>query len=107
MEKYLHPNTSSANNQVAVRATAFPLVRLTELYLNYVEAYYEYYGRLDGQALIYLNDIRSHAGIPDVETSWQELQGKIIARLYDRKERLNSCMKAIDSSMLVVGKLRI
>ena len=75
-KKYLHPNTSFANNQVAVRATAFPLVRLTELYLNYVEAYYEYYGRLDGQALIYLNDIRSHAGIPDVETSWQGIAGK-------------------------------
>ena len=49
---------------------------MTELYLNYVEAYYEYYGRLDGQALIYLNDIRSHAGIPDVETSWQGIAGK-------------------------------
>jgi len=41
-----------------------------------VEAYYEYYGRLDGQALIYLNDIRSHAGIPNVETSWQGIAGK-------------------------------
>lgn len=76
-KKFLHPSSNFENNLLTKRKpTAFPLIRLTELYLNYAEAYYEYYGRLDGQALTYFNEIRRRAGIPDVDVSWQGIPGK-------------------------------
>lgn len=46
----------------------WPVVRLSELYLNYAEACVES-GDLD-EAIIYLNKIRERAGIPSVEDAW-------------------------------------
>jgi hypothetical protein len=76
LKKFVHPNSAFRNNAQNLKNVAMPLVRLTELYLNYAEAYYEYYGVLDGKALEYLNEIRANAGIPDVETAWTGIAGK-------------------------------
>lgn len=76
-KKLLHPDSNFENNTVTKRKQyAFPLLRLTELYLDYAEAYYEYHGTLSGQALTYMNDIRERAGIPDIETAWAGIAGK-------------------------------
>ena len=49
----------------------WPIIRMAELYLNYAEAYNEYNG--PGQAAYdALNEIRSRAGIPDVEVVWAD-----------------------------------
>ena len=37
------------------------------MYLDYAEAYFEYNGTLEGDALTYFNLIRQRAGIPNVE----------------------------------------
>lgn len=43
----------------------FPIIRLGEVYLNYAEALNEYYGKdRHSEVLIYLNAIRTRAGIP-------------------------------------------
>lgn len=76
LKKIYHPNTSFKDNKVTQKNYSLPLIRLTELYLNYAEAYYEYYGRLDGTALEYLDAIRHRAGIPGVEESWNGIAGK-------------------------------
>lgn len=75
-KKFLHPRTGFINNAITLKAVAFPLIRLTELYLNYAEAYYEYYGTLSGDALTYFNLIRRRAGIPDVDVAWNGIPGK-------------------------------
>ena len=50
-------------------AYAWPIIRLAELYLNYAEAYNEYYG--PGQEVFNaLNEVRSRSGIPDIEEVW-------------------------------------
>ena len=57
--------TSEATRMLNV---PFPIIRLGEVYLNYAEALNEYYGtsRQD-EALYYLNEIRTRAGIPAYE----------------------------------------
>lgn len=76
LKKFVHPNSAFRNNTNTLKNVAMPLFRLTELYLNYAEAYFEYYGRLDGQALVYIDEIRANAGIPGVETAWNGIFGK-------------------------------
>ena len=48
---------------------AWPLIRLAELYLNYAEAYNEYYGP-DQSVYDALNKVRNRSGVPDVEVAW-------------------------------------
>ena len=43
--------------------------------MDYVEAYVQYYGKLDGQALTYINKIRNRAGLPNFEDSWALVGG--------------------------------
>jgi len=76
LKKLYHPSTSFKDNKVAQKNYGMPLLRLTELYLNYAEAYYEYYEKLDGIALFYFNEIRRRANIPDVDDAWQGIEGK-------------------------------
>ena len=68
VKKGIHPESlfESKNKQVLVRYP-FPLIRFSELYLNYIEAYIEYYGKLDGKALGYLDELREKNGLPKWE----------------------------------------
>jgi hypothetical protein len=43
--------------------------------MDYVEAYVQYYGKLDGKALTYINKIRNRAGLPNFEDSWALVGG--------------------------------
>lgn len=71
VKKGVHPESlfESKSKQVLIRYP-FPLIRFSELYLNYIEAYIEYYGKLDGQALNYLNELREKNGLP----KWQNVK---------------------------------
>lgn len=72
VKKGVHPESifESKSKRVLV-LYPFPLIRFSELYLNYIEAYVEYYNKLDGQALIYLNELRAKNGLP----KWESVKG--------------------------------
>lgn len=53
----------------------FPYLRLAELYLDYVEADFEYNKSLSAKSLGYLNKIRARCGLPTFETSWSYVGG--------------------------------
>lgn len=55
---------------------AFPEFRLAELYLNFIEADFEYKKQLSGEAEAYWNQIRKRAGIPTLAESWSIVGGK-------------------------------
>ncbi len=48
---------------------AWPLIRLAELYLNYAEAYNEYYGPGE-EAFNYMDLIRERSAVPSLEEAW-------------------------------------
>ena len=79
----------SANNWLAPQYP-WPLMRMADLYLLYAEACVECNDL--GTAKTYLNKIRTHAGIPTVETSWETIAGVTLtqAKLRDivRQERM-------------------
>lgn len=51
------------------------MMRLAELYLDYVEADFEFNGKLSAQSLIYLDKIRERSGLPSFEASWAKAGG--------------------------------
>lgn len=73
ISKLIHPESFVSTTSNSLVTFPFPIIRLAELYLNYVESYFEYYDRLDGDALNYLNEVRKRAGIPTVEKSYGTL----------------------------------
>lgn len=69
LKKVCHPNSEGdAYNKLVVYP--WPIIRLAELYLNYAEAYNEYYGP-DQKVYDALNKIRVRSGVPTVETAWE------------------------------------
>lgn len=75
--KGVNPDLKLSSTQKGIVPYPFPLARLGELYLGYAEAYVEYYGKLDGDALKYVNDIRTRAGIPNFEVSYAKAIGGV------------------------------
>lgn len=73
--KGVNPAATANSTQNSIIAYPFPLIRLAELYLAYAEAYVEYYGKLDGDALRYVNEVRARAGIPNIEVSYSKIGG--------------------------------
>ena len=65
-KKGVHPASNSGGS--GLREYPWPVVRLTELYLNYAEAAIEAGDLEEGKK--YLNKVRERAGIPSVEASW-------------------------------------
>ena len=66
----------------------FPIIRLGEVYLNYAEAVNEYYGTSkQDEALYYLNEIRTRAGIPAYEGTYSQEQMREMIR-HERKIEL-------------------
>ncbi len=76
IKKAVHPGSTYANNALTNQNYAWPMIRLTELYLNYAEAYVEYYGNLGGDATTYMDEIRDRAGIPRVDAAWTGISGR-------------------------------
>lgn len=67
-KKGVHPDNIVAKNGVTLKTYPWPLIRLADVYLGYAESCIES-GDLD-EAKIYLNKVRTRAGIPTVEESW-------------------------------------
>lgn len=59
----------TSGNSIAWTAYAWPMIRLTDLYLLYAEATNEFEGP-GSEVYDYLNAVRARAGIPSVEESW-------------------------------------
>lgn len=70
LKKICHPNSTGDEYKKMV-VYAWPIIRMAELYLNYAEAYNEYYGP-DQKVYDALNVVRTRAGIPNVETVWSD-----------------------------------
>lgn len=69
LKKVCHPNSEGdAYNKLVTYP--WPIIRLAELYLNYAEAYNEYYGP-DQKVYDALNKVRIRSGVPTVEESWE------------------------------------
>jgi hypothetical protein len=68
LKKVCHPD-SEGDSYTKLKTFPWPLIRLAELYLNYAEAYNEYYGP-DSKVYDALNKIRVRSGVPTVEESW-------------------------------------
>jgi len=66
---------NATNNSFIYNKYVFPYLRMTELYLNYAEADFEYNGTLSGQSLEYINKVRRRAGLPKFEDSWALVGG--------------------------------
>ena len=94
-----YQSTWTANNTFSGYTFAWPMIRLTDLYLLYAECINEAEGPNGAHStdlFKYLNAIRSRAGIPDVATAWETYSNnpsyyKSQAGMRDiiHKERLN------------------
>jgi hypothetical protein len=69
LKKVCHPN-SEGNSYNKLVTYPWPIIRLAELYLNYAEAYNEYYGP-DQKVYDALNKVRVRSGVPTVEEAWE------------------------------------
>ena len=66
----------------------WPIIRLGEVYLNYVEALIEAGDLNNPDILKYWNMIRTRAGVPNIETLYPEIIGnKALLRKYIHRER--------------------
>lgn len=81
-------NQALSSGTLTINTYPFPIIRLGELYMNYVEACAEYNGSLDATALSYFNAIRSKAGLPDMATSFGNPTGDKLIEIV-RRERMN------------------
>jgi len=77
LKKYLHKSVyyNPTTRKMTYKTIVFPLLRLSELYLNYAEADFEYNGTLSQKSLTYLNKIRTRCGLPNFEDSWSLVGG--------------------------------
>ncbi len=73
LAKGINPGAKVSSTQFSIIKYPMPIARLAEMYFNYVEAYVEYYGKLDGKALTYINAIRQRAGLPNFEDSYSKI----------------------------------
>ncbi|WP_300601452.1 RagB/SusD family nutrient uptake outer membrane protein [Niabella sp.] len=88
-KKYVHYQDviGSSNNTLSIQNYPWPEMRLADLYLMYAEALNESQGPV-GEALNYLNQLRTRAGIPTVEEAWS--QYSINPSAYTTKEGLRN-----------------
>ncbi len=66
---------TESNKKFSYNKFVFPYLRLAELYLDYVEADFEYNHKLSAQSLAYLDLIRARCGLPTFEKSWSYAGG--------------------------------
>ena len=70
LKKVCHPN-SEGSAYDRLKAYPWPIIRLSELYLNYAEAMNEYNGPSQ-EIYDALNEIRRRVNIPDIEVVWSD-----------------------------------
>ena len=60
----------NVKDKITYNKWVFPYLRMAELYLDYVEADFEYNKKLSAKSLAYLDKIRARCGLPTFEKSW-------------------------------------
>jgi hypothetical protein len=90
-KKGVDPDFQVTNGGYNIPEYPWPLMRMGDLYLLYAEACIEDNDLETGKE--YLNKIRTHAGIPTVEESWEKIAGVTLTqsklREIVRRERMN------------------
>lgn len=89
--KYTHP-LSDGSNYAKLIAYPWPLIRMAELYLNYAEAYNEYYGPSQ-QVYDALNEVRSRVGLPKIEVVWADAAKAKTVNKHLNKDGLREIIK--------------
>ncbi|CDN31485.1 SusD family outer membrane protein [Mucinivorans hirudinis] len=88
VKKGVHPSTQVlSSGTVNLVLYPFPIFRLGELYMNYIEACAEFNGSLDQDATTYFNAIRTKAGLPSLSTSFGNPTGAKLIEVI-RRERM-------------------
>ncbi len=90
LKKVCHPD-SEGDAYSKLVTYPWPIIRLAELYLNYTEAYNEYYGP-DQKVYDALNKIRVRSGIPTVEAAWED---PLIAKTVNKHKTLEGLREII------------
>lgn len=88
LKKGVNPVNKVTNTTFSIETYPFPIMRLAELYLNYAEACAEYTGALDENALIYINKVRTKAGISDFKTAFGNASGKDLVKIIHREKMI-------------------
>ncbi|MDR1865785.1 MAG: RagB/SusD family nutrient uptake outer membrane protein [Bacteroidales bacterium] len=83
VQKLVHPESTSGSAARIVKFP-FPVIRLADLYLMRAEARNEYYGPSE-EVYEDINLIRRRAGIPDLETVWED--PTLARNVNDHKDR--------------------
>ena len=89
-------------NTLTSHKFAYPYIRIAEPYMDFVEAYVQYYGKIDGEALTYINKIRNRAGLPNFETAWTE--HSTIKKLPEGKVLLDAVLRERLSEFIFEGR---
>jgi hypothetical protein len=87
-KKFTSPEIVVGGDNIAREPHPWPIIRLTDLYLLYAEACVEV-GDLN-EAKKYLDDVRTRAGVPNVDVSWQNTKS---GRLANTQEVLREIVR--------------
>lgn len=90
LKKVCHPN-SEGDAYTKLVTYPWPIIRMAELYLNYAEAYNEYYGP-DQKVYDALNKIRVRSGVPTVEAAWEN---PLLAKTVNKHKTLEGLREII------------
>lgn len=91
VSKYTHPFSTGTSYEKLIKYP-WPLIRMAELYLNYAEAYNEYYGPSQ-QVYDALNEVRARVGLPKVEVVWADATKAKSVNKHMSKEGLREIIK--------------
>jgi len=77
LKKVMHEDCSydETTKTLTYHNFAWPMMRLSEMYLSYAEAQFEYDGTLSQQSLNYLDLVRHRCGLPNFKDSWAIVGG--------------------------------
>lgn len=91
VSKYAHPFSNGTTYEKLIKYP-WPLIRMAELYLNYAEAYNEYYGPSQ-QVYDALNEVRARVGLPKIEVIWADATKAKSVNKHMSKEGLREIIK--------------
>ena len=91
LKKLVHPD-SEGDSYSKIVTYAWPIIRLSELYLNYAEAVNEYSGP-SSDAYNALNIVRQRAGIQSVESAWGDSSISINLNKHTTQEGLREIIR--------------
>ena len=87
LKKTINPNSVASSSAFTTSANVFPLMRLADLYLLYVEACAEAKGNLDAKAQSYIEKIHNRAGLNGSNFYYKNYTGAQLVEAV-RRERM-------------------